>query len=152
MREVIQISVPQEPAFFKANPFGPDIKETPYWALKWWLLEDEDDEVQKAMTRSLNKARKIHEEYLAQEVQDVDAQEPSSNHGFGRDFASGRGQFVPSLWKLLGGSRSMVGSGKTTRRNNAGPTSKAKGYCCGKLIYLFFTKLLIFTKFSLYCS
>ena len=113
-----------ESAFFKANPFGPDIKETPYWAFKWWLLEDEDDEVQKAMTRSLNKARKTHEQDLAQdiqEVQGVDAQEPSLNHGFGRGFAIGRGQPVPSRWRLLGGGRSK-----------AGPTSKAYG---GKLTY-----------------
>ena len=128
-----------ESAFFKANPFsGPEIKETPYrkWSrLDFCLyLEEEDNEVQKAMTRSLNKARKTHQEDFAQEVQDVDAQEQSSsNHGFGHGFAFGRGQPVPSRWFLLGGSRSMVGCGKTTRRK-AGPTSKKS--CDGKLFFL----------------
>ena len=134
MREVIQISIPQEPALFRTNLWsGPEAKETPYWNFKMWLLEDEEDEVQAAMTRSLNRARKNYEEDLAQDVQDVDAQEPTSNHGFGRGFASGRGQPVPSCWLLLGGSRSMVGCGKTTRRK-AGPTSKVS--CGGKLTYL----------------
>ena len=130
-----------ESAFFKANPFsGPEIKETP--RRKWsrldfcLYLEEEDNEVQKAMTRSLNKARKTYQEFFAQDVQDVDAQEPSSNHGnhgFGRGFAFGRGQPVPSRWFLLGGSRSMVGCGKTTRKK-AGPTSKKS--CDGKLFFL----------------
>ena len=115
-----------ESAFFKANPFsGPEIKETPFskWSrLDFCLyLEEEDNEVQKAMTRSLNKVRKTHQEDFAQEVKDVDAQEPSLNHGFGRGFAIGRGQPVPSRWRLLGGGR-----------NKAGPTSKA---CGGKLTY-----------------
>ena len=126
MREVIQISIPKEPALFRTNPFvGKEIKETPFskWSrLDFCLyLEDEDDEVQQAMTRSLNKARKTHQECLAQDVQDVDAQEPSLNHGFGRGFAIGRGQPVPSRWRLLGGGR-----------NKAGPTSKAFD---GKLTY-----------------
>lgn len=135
MREVIQLSIPKEQALFRANPFhGKEIKETPYWKFKWWLWteEEEDDEIQKAMTRSLNKARKTHQECLAQDVQDVDAQKPSSNHGFGRGFASGRGQPIPSPWFLLGGSKSMVGSGKTTTRK-ANPTSKAEKSHCGKL-------------------
>ena len=71
MREVINIAMPKEaPAFLKATdpvcqPIRP-VKETPYWNFKMWLLEDEDDEVQAAMTRSLNKARKNFEEDLAQ--------------------------------------------------------------------------------------
>ena len=124
-------------------------KETRYWNFKWWLMEEEDDPVRESMTRSLNKARKIYQEYFAQEGKDVGSQEPASkhenpgfevdsqepaskheNHGFGRGFASGRGQPVPSRWFLLGGSRSMVGIGKTTRRK-AGPTSKVS--CGGKL-------------------
>ena len=128
MREVIQISIPKEPALFRTNPFvGKEIKETPFseWSRLDFCLyledDEDDDEIQKAMTRSLNKARKTHQEYLAQDVQDVDAQEPSLNHGFGRGFAIGRGQPVPSRWRLLGGGR-----------NKAGPTSKARG---GKLTY-----------------
>ena len=117
-------------------------KETRYWNFKWWLMEEEDDPVRESMTRSLNKARKTYQEYFQdmKEFHDVDAQEPASNHGlgfgfdhgFGRGFASGRGQPVPSRWLLLGGSRSMVGCGKTTRRK-AGPTSK--GSCGGKLTF-----------------
>ena len=114
-------------------------KETRYWNFKWWLMEEEEDPVQEAMTRSLNKARKTYQEYFQdiqdQEVQDVDGQKPFSNHGFGRGFASGRGQPVPSRWFLLGGSRSMVGFGKTTRRK-AGPTSK--GSCGGKLTLIYY--------------
>ena len=138
-----------ESAFLKANPFsGPEVedsdrwmaKETRYWNFKWWLMEEEDDPVRESMNRSLNKAQKTYQEFFAQDVQDVDAQEPSSNHGnhgFGRGFASGRGQAVPSRWFLLGGSRSMVGCGKTTRRT--GPTSK--GSCGGKLKLIFFSLL-----------
>ena len=148
MREVINIAMPKEAlAFLKAtDPVcglvkGEGIKETwmrketRYWNFKWWLMEKEDDPVRESMTRSLNKARKTYQEFFAQNVQDVDPQEPSSNHGnhgFGRGFAFGRGQPVPSRWFLLGGSRSMVGIGKTTRRK-AGPTSKAKRSCDGKL-------------------
>ena len=156
MREIISISMPKEaPAFLKAtDPVcglvkGEGVKETwmrketRYWNFKWWLMEKEDDPVRESMTRSLNKARKTYQEFFAQNVQDVDAQEPSSNHGnhgFGRGFASGRGQAVPSRWFLLGGSRSMVGCGKTTRRT--GPTSK--GSCGGKLKLIFFFFLLYF--------
>ena len=146
MREVIRISMPQEPALFRANPFsGEEIKETPYWRFKWWLWneEEEDDEIQKAMTRSLNKVRKTHQECLAQ---DVEAQEPSSTHGFGRGFASGRGQPIPSRWFLLGGSKSMVGSGKTTTRK-ANPTSKAEKSHCGKLKNCFRFTLAIIKRF-----
>ena len=155
MREIISISMPKEaPAFLKAtDPVcglvkGEGIKETwmrketRYWNFKWWLMEKEDDPVRESMTRSLNKARKTYQEFFAQNVQDVDPQEPSSNHGnhgFGRGFASGRGQAVPSRWFLLGGSRSMVGIGKTTRRK-AGPTSKKS--CDGKFTYL----LMFFTE------
>ena len=132
-----------ESAFFKANPFsGPEIKKTP---LRKWsrldfclYLEEDDDEIQQAMTRSLNKARKNYLEDLAQDVQgDVDGMEGgagveiSSFNPFGRGYACGRGQLIPSRWLLLGGSRSMVGSGKTTRRNKAAPTSK--GSFSGKL-------------------
>ena len=138
-------------------------KETRYWNFKWWLLEEEDDPVRESMTRSLNKARKTYQEYFQdmKEGHDVDAQEPASNHGFGRDFdhgfgrgfnhgfgrgfASGRGQPVPSRWLLLGGSRSMVGCGKTTRRK-AGPTSK--GSCGGKLTYLLLFFLIIFSNLN----
>ena len=160
MREVINISMPKEaPAFLKAtDPVCGLVKrvkdnwmskETRYWNFKWWLLEEEDDPVRESMTRSLNKARKTYQEYFQdmKESQDVDVQEPASNHGFGRGFdhgfgrgfASGRGQPVPSRWLLLGGSRSMVGCGKTTRRK-AGPTSKKS--CDGKLTYL----LMLFTE------
>ena len=102
-------------------------KETRYWNFKWWLIEKEDDPVRESMTRSLNKARKTYQEFFAQNVQDVDPQEPSSNHGnhgFGRGFAIGRGQLVPSRWRLLGGGR-----------NKAGPKSKAKDSSGGKLTY-----------------
>ena len=148
MREVIQISIPKEPALFRTNPFiGKEIKETPFskWSrLDFCLyLEDEDDEIQKAMTRSLNKVRKTHQECLAQ---DVEAQEPSSTHGFGRGFASGRGQPIPSRWFLLGGSKSMVGSGKTTTRK-ANPTSKAEKSHCGKLKNCFRFTLAIIKRF-----
>ena len=146
MREVISIStLKAESAFFKANPFsGPEIKETP---LRKWsrldfclYLEEDDDEIQQAMTRSLNKARKNYLEDLAQDVQgDIDGMEGgvngveiSSFNPFGRGYACGRGQLIPSRWLLLGGSRSMVGFGKTTRRK-AGPTSK--GSCGGKLTF-----------------
>ena len=118
-------------------------KETRYWNFKWWLMEEEDDPVRESMTRSLTKARKIYQEYFAQEGKDVGSHEPASkheNHGFGRGFAFGRGQHVPSRWLLLGGSRSMVGCGKTTRRK-AGPTSK--GSCGGKLTFQLF--FLIFS-------
>ena len=144
-----------ESAFFKANPFsGPEIKETP---LRKWsrldfclYLEEDDDEIQQAMTRSLNKARKNYLEDLAQDVQgDVDGMEGgagveiSSFNPFGRGYACGRGQLIPSRWLLLGGSRSMVGFGKTTRRK-AGPTSNAKRSCDGKLTLMFF--LIIFSR------
>ena len=148
MKEIISISMPKEaPAFLKAtDPVcglvkGANdtdrwmVKETRYWNFKWWLMEEDDDPVRESMTRSLNKAQKIYEEYFAQEGNDVGSQEPASkpeNHGFGRGFAFGRGQHVPSRWLLLGGSRSMVGCGKTTRRK-AGPTSK--GSCGGKLTF-----------------
>ena len=131
--------MPQEQALFRANPFsGEEIKETPLWKFKWWLWteEEEDDEIQKAMTRSLNKARITHQEYLEQDVQ-----KPSSNHGFGRGFASGRGQPIPSRWFLLGGSKSMVGSGKTTTRK-ANPTSKSEKSHCGKLKNFFWFTLV----------
>ena len=154
MREVINIAMPKEaPAFLKAtDPVCGLVKrvkdnwmskETRYWNFKWWLMEEEEDPVQEAMTRSLNKARKTYQEYFQdiqnQEVQDANAQEPSSNHGFGRGFASGRGQPIPSRWRLLGGSRSMVGSGKMTRR--AGPTSKASfgGKLTWNLYFFYFT-------------
>ena len=137
MREVIQISIPKEPALFRTNPFvGKEIIETPFskWSrLDFCLyLEDEDDEVQQAMTRSLNKVRKTHQEDLTQE--DVDRVEIPSLHPFGRGYASGRGQPIPSLWRLLGGSRSMVGSGKNVRRE-ANPTSKVEESLCGKFVF-----------------
>ena len=150
MREVISIStLKAESAFFKANPFsGPEIKETP---LRKWsrldfclYLEEDDDEIQQAMTRSLNKARKNYLEDLAQDVQgDIDGMEGgvngveiSSFNPFGRGYACGRGQLIPSRWLLIGGSRSIVGCGKTTRRID-GPTSKAQGSGAGKLTEFF---------------
>ena len=108
-----------ESAFLKANPFsGPELKETPYWKFKWWLWtdEEEDDKVQAAMTRSLNKARKRFEEDLAQgdvddEVQGKDGVGVGELH---HPNQFGRGQSITSVgtgwkpkpfqWKLLGGA------------------------------------------------
>ena len=117
MREVISISMPKpESAFFKANPFGPDIKETPYWKFKWWLWtdEEEDDEVQAAMTRSLNKARKRFEEDLAQGDVDDEVQGEGGVGELHHPNQFGRGQSITSVgtgwkpkpfqWKLLGGA------------------------------------------------
>ena len=122
MREVISISMPKaESAFFKANPFsGPEIKETP--RRKWsrldfcLYLEEEDNEIQKTMTRSLNKARKRFEEDLAQgdvddEVQGKDGVgvgELQNLNQFGRGQPTtsvGTGwKPKPFQWKLLGGA------------------------------------------------
>ena len=119
-------------------------KETRYWNFKWWLMDKEDDPVRESMTRSLNKARKNYLEDLAQDVQgDIDGMEGgvngveiSSFNPFGRGYACGRGQLIPSRWLLIGGSRSIVGCGKTTRRID-GPTSKAQGSGAGKLTEFF---------------
>ena len=123
MREVISISMPKpESAFFKANPFsGPEVKETP---LRKWsrldfclYLEEEDNEIQKAMTRSLNKARKRFEEDLAQGDVDDEVQGEGGVGELHHPNQFGRGQPITSVgtgwkpkptkpiqWKLLGGA------------------------------------------------
>ena len=124
-----------ESAFFKANPFsGPEIKETPFrkWSrLDFCLyLEEEDNEIQKAMTRSLNKARKIHQDIDAQDhpnppiaLEEIDdtTQESLEEIGAWPPNRFGRGQIASSFqrssvssgwkpkpmiqWKLLGGGK-----------------------------------------------
>ena len=141
MREVIQLSIPQEPALFRTNLWlGPEVKETPYWNFKMWLLEDEDDEVQAAMTRSLNRARKNYEEYLAQDVQGDFDDEVQGEGGVGElhhPNQFGRGQHISSVgtgwkpkpiqWKLLGGA-----GGKPMKK--IGPKAKESGG--GKLHFI----------------
>ena len=133
-----------ESAFFKANPFsGPEIKETP---LRKWsrldfclYLEEEDNEIQKAMTRSLKKARKIHQDIDAQDhqISPIALEEESLEEfeswppiQFGRGQATSSFQhssvstgFRPkpiTQWRLLGGAGAI---GKPTKR----PKSKVKG-------------------------
>ena len=131
MREVIRLSVPQDPAFFKANLWlGPEIKETPYWEFKWWLLEDEDDEVQAAMTRSLNKARKNFEEDLAQGDVDDEVQGKGGVGELHHPNQFGRGQTItnvgtgwkpkPIQWKLLGGAGGKKKMPSTKGQNRDG--------------------------------
>ena len=142
-----------ESAFFKANPFsGPEIKETPFrkWSrLDFCLyLEEEDNEIQKAMTRSLNKARKIHQDIDAQDHQNppIALKEESLE-----EFESwppiqfGRGQAAssflnssfstgfrpkPITWRLLGGA-----GGKPTKKIGLAPT-KAQDSQKGNYIFI----------------
>ena len=139
-----------ESAFFKANPFsGPEIKETPFrkWSrLDFCLyLEEEDNEIQKAMTRSLNKAQKIHQDIDAQDhpnppnaLEEIDDTTQESLEEFESWPPSqfGRGQAASSFqlssvstgfrpkpitqWRLLGGAGAI---GKPTKRSK----SKVKG-------------------------
>ena len=144
-----------ESAFFKANPFsGPEIKENPFrkWSrLDFCLyLEEEDDEVQKAMTRSLNKARKIHQDIDVQdqpnppitleEIIDDTTQESLVEIESWPPNKFGRGQVASSFqrsqvstgwkpkpfiqWKLLGGAGGRL-------RKKTGPKAKESGI--GKL-------------------
>ena len=75
----------------------------------------------------LTAAQRTYDKYF---VSDEQKPSNSQDNAFGRGYASGRGQPIPSRWKLLGGSRSMSGSGKTTKKK-AGPTSKAEESCSG---------------------
>ena len=169
MREYFTLSTPTTPeklAFFKAHkpievffnePLGGEEKAihgkvigprgrvhsaSSFWKLKWWLLEDEDDEVQAAMTRSLNRARKNYEECLAQDVQGDFDDEVQGEGGVGELHhlnQFGRGQLIASVgtgwkpkpiqsqWKLLGGA-----SGKPMKK--IGPKAKEAGG--GKLHFI----------------
>ena len=114
--------------YFVGN--GEAKRVTLFFELKWWILgiEDEDEEA------PLTSARKTYQKFFAQdedeepipssEAQDGE-QNPSKENAFGRGYALGRGQPIPTRWKLLGGGRSMDGSGKNTRKKN-GPTTKAQ--------------------------
>ena len=145
-----------ESAFFKANPFGPDIKETP--RRKWsrldfcLYLEEEDDEVQKAMTRSLNKARKIHQDIDAQdhpnppialeEINDDTTQEsleeieswPPNKFGRGQAFSSFQFSQVSTgfrpkpitQWRLLGGAG---GKPRKKMESSTKAQQSSKGNC-----------------------